>query len=158
MSEGSRWVGRWEMSGRDFISLYSPHLQFLFRSEISPPPLSLSISLSLHLPLSLSAVMGGAPARRPRAGRARGRWPAAISGGVARGGSAEVFQQPSRFFFSSLSIPILFWPMTRWVGVFVFILFLQNIWWSHEFNWLHLLLGIWNFYIQSWYSFADSLR
>ena len=67
-------------------------------------PKSLSLSPSLSLPLgsggrrtSAQAARGNAQAaraaRRPRA-RAAGRRPAAISGGVARGGGAEVFQHP----------------------------------------------------------------
>ena len=68
MSDGSRWVGRWEMSGPDFISFINP-LSSPIVTDLRTPSLSLPPSLSLSLSLS---CMSDDSRRRGR-GQARPR-------------------------------------------------------------------------------------
>ena len=85
------WVGgRWVV---EISSLFIPLISNFFSDLRYPLSLSLSLSISLSPSRQWWAAhqrAGGAQAaRRRRTGRARGRWPAAISGGVARGGKCQ---------------------------------------------------------------------
>jgi len=99
MSDGSRWVGRWEMSGPDFISFINP-LSSPIVTDLRTPSLSPSLPLSLSCRSDDSRRRGRGQAR-PRAAEvaARARPGAALRGrgrGQARPGPRRRRRRPAR--------------------------------------------------------------